>query len=67
METTVDSNLEVVTKFARAIAKATDFSINNYDQTFEIMKKVFPEQYMDEKIAKYVPKNIYRIIYTYRA
>ena len=47
----LDSNPEVVTKFARAIAKATDFSINNYDQTFEIMKKVFPEQYMDEKIA----------------
>ncbi|MER2108882.1 MAG: ABC transporter substrate-binding protein [Solibacillus sp.] len=44
-------NPEVAAKFARAVARATDFSINNYDEVFAIMKGIFPEQYMDEKIA----------------
>lgn len=47
----LDENPELAVQFSRAIAKATDFSINNYDEVFNIMKKVFPEQYMDEDIA----------------
>ena len=47
----MDKNPEVAVKFSRAIAKATDFSINNYDEVYNIMKKQFPEQYMDEDIA----------------
>ncbi len=38
----LDANPEVATKFARAIARATDFSINNYDESYEIMKRAIP-------------------------
>jgi NitT/TauT family transport system substrate-binding protein len=43
---------EIVEKVSRAIAKATDFSINDPDATFEIMKKAAPEQNKDEEIGR---------------
>ena len=43
---------DLVEKVARAVAKATDFSINDPDATFEIMKKAAPEQNKDEKIGR---------------
>lgn len=47
----LDKHPEIAVKFSRAIAKATDFSIHNYDEVFNIMKEQFPEQYMDENIG----------------
>lgn len=49
---TVKENPEMVEKISRAVAKATDFSINNHDQAVELMKKAVPEQYMDEELGK---------------
>ena len=45
-------NPEVVEKISRAVAKATDFAINDPDAAYEVMKKAVPEQYTDEKIGR---------------
>jgi len=43
---------ELVEKVNRAIAKATDFAIKDPDAAFDLMKKVIPEQYTDEKVGR---------------
>lgn len=44
-------NPKIVEKVSRAVAKATDFSINDPDTAYEIMKKAVPEQYTNEKLG----------------
>jgi len=45
-------NPEVVEKITRAVAKATDYAINDPDAAYEVMKKAVPEQYTDEKLGR---------------
>jgi NitT/TauT family transport system substrate-binding protein len=49
---TVEKQPELVEKIARAVAKATDFSIKNPDEAYNVMKKAVPEQYTDEKVGR---------------
>ena len=48
----LEENPALVEKISRAIARATDFSINNPDAAYAIMKKAVPEQYTDEEIGR---------------
>ena len=50
--TIMEENPELVEKVSRAIAKATDFSINNPEEAFNIMKEAVPEQYTDEAVGQ---------------
>ena len=43
---------ELVEKLTRALARAVDFSIKEPDETFEIMKRVVPEQNQDEEVGR---------------
>lgn len=43
---------DLVEKITRAIARGVDFSINNREAAFEIMKKVDPEEYKNEVVGQ---------------
>ncbi|WP_338450219.1 ABC transporter substrate-binding protein [Niallia oryzisoli] len=48
----MEENPEIVEKITRAVAKATDFAINDPDAAYELMKKAVPEQYTDEEMGR---------------
>ncbi len=48
----VKESPDVIQGITRALARATDFAINNPDGAEELMKKAAPEQYKDEKIGR---------------
>ena len=49
---TIEERPELVEKISRSVARATDFSINDPDAAFDIMKEAIPEQYADEEVGR---------------